>query len=342
MRTFVPFLILFSLIVSLGSCKRESISHTEKRGNDPWAFRSVLDGQARMLTIALADRFWVAYSAQDGNLYKVWQGDVNFDGAVYTTVHGPQPSSLGDAFFVNEVAQPWTVRIGEQDQQPTIRYRGHRFQEGQVYINYSLQLADGTSVSIRERPEYLARAEGRQKGMERTFFVEGLPPGAELYLDFNLSSIPSAHTLETDGQLQLLETKPRKGKGLDAVDLKGRLALRPEGPTRLAAYFTKYPLIYNPNRVEGAAEEDALPRGARLIARSDCKTCHNTYLKTIGPAYADVAKRYANNSDNVARLVGKVQNGGAGAWGEAAMTPHPDLEELDIRAMVEYIMVLDA
>ncbi|MCB0584663.1 MAG: DUF1080 domain-containing protein, partial [Phaeodactylibacter sp.] len=244
--------------------------------------------------------------------------------------------------FVNEVAQPWTVRIGEQDQQPAIRYRGHRFREGQVYINYSLQLADGTSVSISERPEYLARAEGKQKGVERTFFVEGLPPGAALYLDFNLSSIPSAHTLETDGQLQGLETKPRKGKGLDAVDLKARLALRPEGPTRLAAYFTKYPLIYNPNRVEGAAEEDALPRGARLIARSDCKTCHNTYLKTIGPAYADVAKRYANNPDNVAKLVSKVQNGGAGVWGEAAMTPHPDLDELDVRAMVEYIMALDA
>lgn len=342
MRPFVSYLILCSLILLSGSCNQESNRPTHPRGNDPWVFRSVLDGRARMLTISLADRFWAAYSAQDGSIYKVWRGDVNFDGAVYTTVHGPQPSSLGDAFFVNEIASPWTVRIGGQEQQPLPRYRGHRFEDGQVYVNYSLKLENGATVHISERPEYLERAAGKQQGFERTFFVEGLPEGADLYFDFNLSSIPSAFALETDGQLEALETNPRKSKGLDAVDLKGRLELKPQGPTRLAAYFTKYPLVFNANRVEGQEEEDALPRGARLIARSDCKTCHNTYLKTIGPAYADVAKRYANTTDNVAMLVSKVQNGGAGVWGEAAMTPHPDLDELDVKAMVEYIMGLDA
>src|SRR5690606_35011698 len=96
------------------------------------------------------------------------------------------------------------------------------------------------------------------------------------------------------------------------------------------------------NRVEGQEEEGALPLGARLIARSDCKTCHNTYLQTIGPAYIDVATRYATTPDNVALLVSKIRNGGAGVRGEAAMTPHPDLDALDVKAMVDYIMSLDA
>lgn len=341
MRPIVACLFVIASVI-LSSCSREETTPLPKRGNDPWVFRSVLDGQPRMLTIALADRFWAAYSAQNGNCYKVWQGDVNFDGAVYTTVHGPQPGSLGDAFFVNEITRPWTVRFNGQEQQPELRYRGHRFRDGRVYVNYSLLLENGASVGISERPEYLERAEGKQKGFERTFFVEGLPEGATLFFDFNINSIPSVHTLETDGRLEVLKTEPVKSKGLEATSLQGRLELNGQQPTRLAAWFTKYPLVYNPNRVEGEEEEDALPLGARLIARSDCKTCHNTYLKTIGPAYADVARRYANTPDNVAMLVGKVQNGGAGVWGEAAMTPHPDLDVQDVTAMVEYIMGLDA
>ncbi|MCB0588895.1 MAG: c-type cytochrome, partial [Phaeodactylibacter sp.] len=342
MKALVSYLTVFLLLLLFGSCERDSVNPPLTRGNSPWAFRSVLDGQPRMLTLALANRFWAAYSAQDGNLYKVWRGDVNFDGAVYTTVHGPQPSSLGDAYFVNEVSRPWSIRLGEKPLQPEIRYQGHRFKNGQVYINYGLQLEDGRMVQVSERPEYLERAEGRQSGFERTFFVRGLPQGARLFLDFNLNSLPSAHTLETDGGLEILDVEPGKGKGLEAVALKGRLELKNEGPTRLAAYFTKYPLVHNPNKVEGVKEEDALPPGARLIARSDCKTCHNTFLKTVGPAYADVAKRYANNAENVGMLVKKIQNGGSGVWGAAAMTPHPDLDEGDIRAMVEYIMSLDA
>lgn len=341
LRPLSAYLFVFSLFL-LGSCTRKEDPYPLARGNDPWVFRSVLDGQPRMLTIALAGRYWAAYSAQDGNCYKVWRGDVNFDGAVYTTVHGPQPSSLGDAYFVNEIEKPWTIRLGERVAQPTVRYRGHRFRDGQVYINYSLQLDNGLSVDISERPEGLERAEGKQKGFERTFFVEGLPEGAALFFDFNLHSIPSLLTVETNGQLEVLAAEPVESKGLSAVALRGRLELNAGEPTRLAAWFTKHPLVYNPNRVEGEEEEDALPPGARLIARSDCKTCHNTYLKTIGPAYADVAKRYANTPDNVAMLVGKVQNGGAGVWGEAAMTPHPDLDVGAITAMVEYIMSLDA
>ncbi|MEZ4987502.1 MAG: hypothetical protein R2795_21060 [Saprospiraceae bacterium] len=38
----------------------------------------------------------------------------------------------------------------------------------------------------------------------------------------------------------------------------------------------------------------------------------------------------------------KVLQGGSGNWGEAAMTPHPDLGEAQARAMVAYILSLDA
>ncbi|MCB0529802.1 MAG: hypothetical protein KDC65_15095, partial [Saprospiraceae bacterium] len=39
------------------------------RPNDPWVFRSVLDKQARMITFALDDHLWVAYSTDSCSLY---------------------------------------------------------------------------------------------------------------------------------------------------------------------------------------------------------------------------------------------------------------------------------
>ncbi|MEM8894699.1 MAG: hypothetical protein AAGC88_08985, partial [Bacteroidota bacterium] len=50
-----------------------------RRPREPWVFRSVLDEQARMVTAALNDEMWVADSAQNGNLYKVWKGGANFE-----------------------------------------------------------------------------------------------------------------------------------------------------------------------------------------------------------------------------------------------------------------------
>ncbi|MFN7120139.1 MAG: cytochrome C, partial [Saprospiraceae bacterium] len=86
--------ILFCGIIYLLSigCKKNSDT-AFVRPHDPWVFRSVLDSIPRMLTVALNDNLWAAYSAQTGALYKTWKGTVNFDGAVYTTAHGPQPST---------------------------------------------------------------------------------------------------------------------------------------------------------------------------------------------------------------------------------------------------------
>ena len=109
------------------------------------------------------------------------------------------------------------------------------------------------------------------------------------------------------------------------------MTLNNNGTTSITCSFVKSPLIANANKVGGDAEEEEKPLGARLIARSDCKTCHNTYVKTVGPSYLDIAKKYMFTDENVAMLVNKVKNGGAGNWGEAAMSAHPDLDEVDVK-----------
>ena len=74
------------------------------------------------------------------------------------------------------------------------------------------------------------------------------------------------------------------------------------------------------------AAEAAAPAGKdgkALIAASDCLACHKEKEKQVGPAYADVAKKYENNEKNVKMLAEKVIAGGQGNWFAMQEHTHP-------------------
>ncbi len=81
-------------------------------------------------------------------------------------------------------------------------------------------------------------------------------------------------------------------------------------------------------------------KGLALISQSDCLTCHKISEKLTGPAYQDVANKYAGSDTAVKYLVNKVIKGGKGVWGTVPMTPHPLLAEADAESMVKYILLL--
>jgi cytochrome c len=94
--------------------------------------------------------------------------------------------------------------------------------------------------------------------------------------------------------------------------------------------------------VAPAAEEkkEDFSKGMTLIANSDCLTCHKLNEKVIGPAYKEVAKKYAYTPANVKMLAGKIIKGGAGNWGPIPMTAHAALSQADAESMVKYILNL--
>ena len=77
-----------------------------------------------------------------------------------------------------------------------------------------------------------------------------------------------------------------------------------------------------------------------LIGSSDCMTCHAIAKKVIGPAYKDVAAKYEDTPATEDSLISKIKHGGSGNWGNLVMTPHPDLQDNDLRVMVKYILSL--
>jgi len=80
--------------------------------------------------------------------------------------------------------------------------------------------------------------------------------------------------------------------------------------------------------------------GKNLMLSLDCKTCHKTDEKSIGPSYVDVAKKYEKDPNTVNYLVNKIIQGGSGVWGEVAMAAHPNLKEADAKQIVAWIQSL--
>ena len=80
--------------------------------------------------------------------------------------------------------------------------------------------------------------------------------------------------------------------------------------------------------------------GAQLIAKADCGTCHKEQDKLIGPAFAEVAKKYPSSPATIDTLANKIIKGGSGNWGTIPMAPHPAISMDDAKTMVQYILSL--
>ena len=69
-----------------------------------------------------------------------------------------------------------------------------------------------------------------------------------------------------------------------------------------------------------------------------CMNCHALERKLVGPAFKDVARRYAAQPDAVPRLAEKIVNGGAGAWGPVPMAANPHVSAVQARELALWVM----
>jgi cytochrome c len=76
-----------------------------------------------------------------------------------------------------------------------------------------------------------------------------------------------------------------------------------------------------------------------LAQSKGCLSCHSVDTKIVGPAYKDVAKKYAGDKTAEDRLVKKVVAGGTGVWGQMPM-PGGMANETDARVLVKWILNL--
>lgn len=342
MKKFKPIIYSFFLTIILSSCGGDGEEY--QRDRDPWVFRSVLDEQPRMITAALHEDLYVAYDARNAGLYKAWKGGVNFDGAVYTSVHGPQPTAKGYAYFVNKLEQPQWILIEDGNQyNPKVNFRSYKIDEGQLTLTYELTTRNGEKIIVTETPEYIA--EEKKHGLQRVYSTANVPEGVTVGYETEITSLEKERDFSTTGDFQIEEQKENIWFNGKTLSVKGTLLLNSNDETDLTVFY--HPgfdatMDQDPKMTELVENEEiAYAEGKELIFNSDCKTCHNEKVQTIGPAYQAVAEKYEFTEDNVAMLASKVQQGGSGVWGEAVMNAHPDLSDEDAQKMIRYIMSLD-
>lgn len=76
----------------------------------------------------------------------------------------------------------------------------------------------------------------------------------------------------------------------------------------------------------------------KIMEKTDCKACHKTAEKSVGPSFRAVALKYKGQENAVELLSGRVINGSSGVWGQVAMAAHPSLSKEDAAALIQFIM----
>ncbi|MEX2232727.1 MAG: PQQ-dependent sugar dehydrogenase, partial [Cyclobacteriaceae bacterium] len=76
-----------------------------------------------------------------------------------------------------------------------------------------------------------------------------------------------------------------------------------------------------------------------LINNSDCKTCHTQEIKSVGPAFKQIAEKYEAGSHAIDSLAKRIIQGSHGIWGtDNNMPAHPSISRNDARTIANFIL----
>jgi len=75
-----------------------------------------------------------------------------------------------------------------------------------------------------------------------------------------------------------------------------------------------------------------------LAQKKSCLACHAMDKKLIGPAYKDVAAKYAGQKDAAAKLADKIQKGGTGVWGQVPMPANPQVNAEEAKQLATWVL----
>ena len=79
---------------------------------------------------------------------------------------------------------------------------------------------------------------------------------------------------------------------------------------------------------------------ADLAQKKNCLACHAADKKVLGPAYNEVAAKYAGQKDAVNTLAAKIVKGGVGVWGNIPMPANPQVNEAEAKQLAQWILSL--
>jgi len=77
---------------------------------------------------------------------------------------------------------------------------------------------------------------------------------------------------------------------------------------------------------------------ADLAKAKNCLACHTLDKKLVGPAYKEVAAKYASDKDAANKLSKKIREGGVGVWGQVPMPANPQVSEAEAQTLAKWVL----
>lgn len=77
-----------------------------------------------------------------------------------------------------------------------------------------------------------------------------------------------------------------------------------------------------------------------LAQKKNCMACHAVDKKLVGPAYKDVAAKYAKDKDASKKLAEKILKGGSGVWGPVPMPANPQVTAAEAETLAKWVLTV--
>ena len=285
----------------------------------PRVYRSVFEGRPGMLGADLGQGVWISYDTRNAALYRIWPGGIRFEGAVYDSRHGPQPTAVGPAWTLRTGESAWRLIVGGEPVVPEIRYLGHRRTKGGLILSSELRYED-LVIAVEEE---VRRAAGAAPGVEWRLRRGAAPPDVEVRWEVSLDSLGAPPEVEA-------AEASWRGEG---GRRRGTLGIAAGAQARLVARFGE-PTI--------AASVDAGTDASwRRFEELGCPSCHATDVRTVGPSLVEIAHRYDADARTIESLAKKVRQGGRGVWGEVPMPANDFIDPAEAEDLVSFVLALD-
>ena len=75
-----------------------------------------------------------------------------------------------------------------------------------------------------------------------------------------------------------------------------------------------------------------------LATSKNCMACHAVDKKLVGPAYKEVATKYAGQKDAVDKLAAKIIKGGSGVWGPVPMPANAQVNDAEAKKLAAWVL----
>jgi len=75
-----------------------------------------------------------------------------------------------------------------------------------------------------------------------------------------------------------------------------------------------------------------------LATAKNCMACHAADKKLVGPAYKEVAAKYAGQAGAADKLAQKIMKGGSGVWGPVPMPANAQVNEAEAKKLAAWVL----